>query len=273
MTALPESLSEAARAVISEPEPVAKVALTRRFADAWDNGNIAVTGHTPMPDRPARPAAPELRPPRDMPKRNPRGEAGRIAFLHAIAHIELNAIDLAWDILGRFTVEEMPKAFFDDWVAVALDEAEHFDLLARRLEALGAAYGDHPAHDGLWEAAEITADDLAARLALVPMVLEARGLDTTPKAVRQLRDSGDGASADVLETIATEEIPHVAAGVRWFEFLCDKRGLEPVAEFHRLVGERFRGSLKAPFNEAARAEAGFSHHYYRPLASSHSGKS
>ncbi|HIC65113.1 MAG TPA: ferritin-like domain-containing protein [Paracoccus sp.] len=262
---MPDSLTDAARAVITEPGPAAKVALTRRFAAAWARGDIAGVGRTPLPDRPARPAAPELRPPRDMAKRNPRSEAGRVAFLHAISHIELNAIDLAWDIVGRFTAEDLPRAFYDDWVGVAKDEAEHFDLLSRRLGELGAAYGDLPAHDGLWEAATSTNDDLLARLALVPMVLEARGLDTTPTAVRRLRDAGDGASADILEIIGVEEIPHVAAGVRWFEFICAKRGLDPVPAFRRLVAERFQVSLKPPFNETARGEAGFSSRYYQPL--------
>jgi uncharacterized ferritin-like protein (DUF455 family) len=261
---MPDSLSDAARAVITEPDPADKVTLTRAFAAAWACGDIATVGRVALPDRPARPMAPELRPPREMPKRNPRGEAGRVAFLHAICHIELNAIDLAWDIVGRFTGEDLPRAFYDDWVAVARDEADHFGMLSRRLDELGAAYGDLPAHDGLWEAATSTADDLLARLALVPMVLEARGLDTTPTAVRRLRDAGDTISADILETIGTEEIPHVAAGVRWFEFLCTKRGLDPVPAFQGLVAERFRGSLKPPFNEAARTEAGFSPQYYQP---------
>lgn len=242
------------------------MALTRRFAAAWGSGDISTIGAATLPDRPARPPNPELRPPREMPKRNPGGEAGRIAFVHAIAHIELNAIDLAWDIIARFTEEDLPRAFYDDWLGVAKDEAEHFDLLSRRLGELGSAYGDHPAHDGLWQAAENTADDLLARLALVPMVLEARGLDTTPKAVRRLRGAGDKDSAEILETIGMEEIPHVAAGVRWFEFICAKRGIDPVPAFHRLVTERFKGNLKPPFNEAARAEAGFSPSYYQPLA-------
>ena len=272
MQSQPEHLCQAARAVILESEPSAKVALTRLFAAAWQCGDIASVGGTPLPDRPARPAAPELRPPRDMPKRNPSGEAGRVAFLHAIAHIELNAIDLAWDIVGRFTAEDLPRAFYDDWVIVAKDEAEHFDLLSRRLVELGAAYGDLPAHDGLWEAATSTADDLLARLALVPMVLEARGLDTTPTAVRRLRDAGDAASADILETIGVEEIPHVAAGVRWFEYLCARRSLEPVATFRRLVDEHFRGTLKPPFNDDARAEAGFSPNYYQPKADGETAK-
>jgi len=183
-----------------------------------------------------------------MPKRKPGGAAGRIAVIHAIAHIELNAIDLAWDIVARFTGEDMPRGFYGDWVQVAVDEADHFDLLDQRLTDLGAAYGDLPAYDGLWEAAETTADDLLARLALVPMVLEARGLDTTPQAVRRFRAGGDDDTADILARIAEEEIPHVAAGVRWFRFLCARRGIDAVATFHALTRQNFNGHLKPPFN-------------------------
>ncbi len=260
------TIGDAAITVLGEPDPAAKVALTRRFAAAWACGDITTIGDAALPGRPARPRVPELRRPREMPERKTGHLAGRIAFVHAITHIELNAIDLAWDIVGRFTHENLPRDFYDDWIGVAKDEAEHFDMLSRRLVDMGSAYGDHPAHDGLWEAAENTADDLLARLALVPMVLEARGLDTTPMAVKRLRDAGDDASAEIFETIGREEIPHVRAGVRWFEFICAKRDLDPVPEFHRLVTERFKGSLKAPFNEAARAEAEFAPHYYQPMA-------
>ncbi len=190
------------------------------------------------------------------------GIAGRIAFVHAIAHIELNAIDLAWDIVARFTRLDLPRGFYDDWVAVAADEARHFTLLCDRLVDLGVAYGDLPAHDGLWEAAAATADDLLPRLAIVPMVLEARGLDTTPQAITRLRAKGDNATADILEIIEREEVAHVAAGVRWFEFLCDRRELEPIPTFQNFVRDRFSGTPKAPFAVEARANAGFRHEYY-----------
>lgn len=263
---LPETLADAACEVLREPTPADKVSLTRRYAEAWADGSLSNVGEARPPDRPNRPPHPELRPPRDMPKRNPGGSTGRLAFVHAIAHIELNAINLAWDIVARFTHEHMPRPFFDDWVKVALDEAEHFDLLNRRLEDLGAAYGDYPAHDGLWEAAETTADDLLARLALVPMVLEARGLDTTPVAVQRLRAGGDETTADILELIGNEEIPHVEAGVRWFRFLCERRGIDPVETFHALTSRNFKGRLKPPFNAEARTQAGFGAEYYQPLS-------
>ncbi len=264
---LPTTLAEAARRVMASADPAEKVALTRAYTDAWASGGIAEVGSTALPDRPARPARPELLAPRDMPKRKLGGDAGRAAFVHAIAHIELNAIDLAWDITTRFAAtEDVPRAFYDDWAEVARDEAEHFDLLARRLHDLGYAYGDLPAHDGLWQAAADTMDDLLARLALVPMVLEARGLDTAPEAVTRLKGAGDDATAAILAKIGVEEIPHVAAGVRWFDFLCDRRGLDPAATFQDLIRARFKGRLKGPFNRAARAEAGFPETYYLPLA-------
>ncbi|MEQ8229645.1 MAG: ferritin-like domain-containing protein [Rhodospirillales bacterium] len=260
------TLAEAARTVMTAANPADKVTLTRRFTDAWRAGTITDPGTANLPDRPARPDRPQLLAPRDMPKRKLGGEAGRAAFVHAIAHIELNAIDLAWDITARFTGEDMPPAFYDDWTQVARDEAEHFDMLNRRLLDLGSAYGAMPAHDGLWQAAEETRDDLLARLALVPMVLEARGLDTAPDAVKRLQSAGDEATAAILARIGDEEIPHVAAGVRWFEFLCARRGLEPAATFQSLVRTRFQGRIKGPFNHAARDRANFPERYYLPLA-------
>jgi uncharacterized ferritin-like protein (DUF455 family) len=224
-------------------------------------------GSAVAPLRPARPARPELLPPRDMPRRRNFGsQAGRIALLHALAHIELNAINLAWDILARFGETGLPRGFCDDWVGVAAEEAEHFALLARRLQALGAAYGDLPAHDGLWEAAAATAQDLLARLAVVPLVLEARGLDVTPEMILRLERAGDGASAAVLRRIYQDEIGHVAVGLRWFDWLCQRRGLDPAAAFHDCVRRHFTGALKPPFNVEARSAAGFPAEYYVPLA-------
>jgi uncharacterized ferritin-like protein (DUF455 family) len=202
-----------------------------------------------------------------MPKRRAGGShSGRVALLHALAHIELNAIDLAWDIVARFGNEALPRAFYDDWVTVAAEEAEHHALLAARLMEFGAAYGDVPAHDGLWEAAAETAHDLLARLAVVPLVLEARGLDVTPDMIARLDRLGDPASAAVLRRIYEDEIGHVAAGRRWFEFLCSRRGQEPVAAFHAAVRRHFRGALKRPFNTAARRAAGLEAALYEPLA-------
>ena len=260
------ALTARAVGVLNAAEPGEKVRLSHETAAAWRGGRLEV-GVCAPPERPARPARPELRPPREMPRRRAAGSpAARTALLHAIAHIELNAIDLAWDIVARFTGEDLPRAFYDDWVAVADDEARHFALLAARLGELGAAYGDLCAHDGLWEAAGATADDLLARLAVVPLVLEARGLDVTPTMIGRLRRAGDDASAAALEVIYREEIAHVAAGRRWFEFVCARRGMEPEPTWRKLVAERFRGALKPPFNREARDAAGLSAAYYEPSA-------
>ncbi len=259
---LPASLAGAARLVLLTAEPAAKCAVSHRFAGAWWSGAIPEVGQAAMPARPARPIRPVLLPPRDMTRRRTGGLRGRIALLHAIAHIELNAVDLAWDIVGRFTHAAMPRAFFDDWVAVADDEARHFDLLAQRLAVLGASYGDLPAHDGLWQSAQRTAHDLLARLAVVPLVLEARGLDVTPTMAASLRATGDADSAAVLDVIYREEIGHVAAGRRWFEALCASRGLDPAIAFRDLVLQHHSAPPKPPFNHAARAEAGLLPAFY-----------
>lgn len=257
------SLVEAAGAVLTAAEPVEKVALSHRFASAWREGAIRATGAALPPDRPARPARPELKDPRDMPRRRGAGSlAHRIALLHAVAHIELNAIDLAWDLIARFAAADLPRAFYDDWVAVADQEATHHALVSGRLTALGAAYGDLPAHDGLWQAAQATAHDLLARLAIVPLVLEARGLDVTPDMIEKLRRQGDEVSVAVLEIIYREEIEHVAAGRRWFQWECARRGLDPVARYRDLVRRYHRGGLKPPFNRAARDAAGFAAAFY-----------
>ena len=224
-------------------------------------------GHPISSARPARPDRPPLRPPKEMAKRRAFGSpAGRIALLHALAHIELNAIDLAWDLVARFAGAGLPRGFFDDWVGVAGEEACHFQLLAGRLAELGVGYGDLPAHDGLWEAAAATADDLLARLAVVPLVLEARGLDVTPEMAARLERVGDAESAAILRRIYRDEIGHVATGLRWFRWLCLERGATPQTVFHDRVRRFFKGELKPPFNHQARAAAGFPRDYYEPLA-------
>ncbi|MBO6782437.1 MAG: ferritin-like domain-containing protein [Alphaproteobacteria bacterium] len=236
------------------------------MAADWLGGRITDIGRATAPDRPARPARPELLPPAQVPRRRiNRGHAGRVALLHALAHIELNAVDLAWDIVVRFCGHDLPRAFFDDWVSVAADEARHFALLARRLSDFDAAYGDLPAHDGLWDAAVTTRHDLAARLAVVPMVLEARGLDVTPAMISKLRGVDDGESAAVLEVIYREEVGHVATGQRWFAFEAERRGEEPETYWRALVAKYFRGDLKPPFNTAARDAAGMPEHWYAGL--------
>lgn len=199
-----------------------------------------------------------------MPRR--RGAAGRIALIHAIAHIELNAIDLAWDMIARFADSGLPRTFYDDWVKVADEEAKHFSLLSKRLEAMGAVYGDLPAHDGLWQAAQETAHDVLARLAVAPLVLEARGLDVTPGMIERLTQAGDKDSVAVLRVILEDEIGHVAVGQRWFAHIAAARGLEPAVTFRSLVKKHYRGRLKPPFNKTHRDAAGFQADWYEPLA-------
>lgn len=256
------SLTGDAVRVLTAAEPAAKVALTREATLRWRGGEKTI-GAVPPPARPARPEKPELRRPGEMPKRS-SGPKGRIALVHALTHIEFNAIDLAWDIIARFAGEGLPEAFFDDWVSVAAEEAEHFELLRRRLEHWDVRYGDLPAHNGLWEAAEITADDLAARLAIVPMTLEARGLDTTVQGAEKLRRNEDKETADILAVIYTDEIKHLAVGVRWFEHVCTRRGIDPIATYERMITERFTGRPKPPFNLDARAAAGMRAAYLKP---------
>jgi len=262
-----QTLADAAGAVLRAAAPADKVSLSEQAAAAWRAGALAAEGGARPPDRPARPTRPLLKPPRDMPRRRAAGsDAGRIALLHALAHIELNAIDLAWDLVARFGGGK-PAEFLDDWVGVAAEEAKHFALLAQRLSALGVAYGDLPAHDGLWEAAQATANDLLARLAVVPLVLEARGLDVTPAMIERLERFGDRDSAAILKIVYGDEIGHVAAGMRWFVWACALRQVEPVATYHALVRAHYKGALKPPFNFGAREAAGFGPLFYTALAS------
>ncbi len=260
------SLCEAAVDVLSVAAPSEKVSRGRGHAALWRDGTFQVIGAASPPTRPARPESPRLLFPRDLPKRKISAAAqGRIALLHALAHIELNAIDLAWDMVARFSSERLPRAFYDDWVRVADEESKHFALLAERLAEMESRYGALPAHDGLWAAAESTTHDLLARLAVVPLVLEARGLDVTPAMIARLRVVGDGASADILEIIYRDEIGHVAVGKRWFDFEAQRRGEDPVGCWQALVRRYFKGGVKPPFNIEARDAAGFSAAFYGPL--------
>ena len=187
-------------------------------------------------------------------------------MLHALAHIELNAIDLTWDLIGRFCTEDLPRSFFDDFVRIGREEAAHFSLLQGRLEALGSNYGALPAHDGLWEAAHETSGSLLARMAIIPLVFEARGLDVTPAMIEKTQKAGDQSTADILGVIYRDEKFHVTAGAKWFRFLCDRQKLAPEQTFHDLVRRHFRGPLKPPFNERARTTSGLTPGFYRPLA-------
>lgn len=260
------SVGEAALALLQVADADAKADLAQRVGAAWETGALkfAFEDMSP-PDRPARPAAPELRLPRDMPRRRAGGEKGRFALLHSLAHIELNAIDLAFDMVARFGPDQ-PQDFTADWVRVGSEEGKHFKLLNGRLKALSGTYGDLPAHDGLWDAAFATRHNLLARLAVVPMVLEARGLDVTPPMIDKLVRAGDEESADILRIIYEEEKGHVAAGSRWFTSEIAAQHLDAEATFHDLVRRYFKGDLKRPFNDAAREAAGLSTGLYEPLA-------
>lgn len=260
------TLAQACRAVLLTADPRAKVADARRAARDWRLGRLAHDFEVAMPDRPAWPARPELLPPNRMPKRGRGGsQRGRIALIHALAHIEFVAIDLAFDMAGRFG-GQFGRAFADDWLKVGADEAMHFALLDRRLRRLGSHYGALPAHAGLWEAAEATAHDAAARLAIVPMVLEARGLDVTPMTIERFETAGDFVTARILRRIFNDKIAHVAAGTRWFESCCAARRISPEIEWRTLLERYFRGSIKPPFNDSARQSAGLTREYYAPLA-------
>ncbi|MES2042324.1 MAG: ferritin-like domain-containing protein [Pseudomonadota bacterium] len=253
--------------MLDTADPAAKVRAARATARGWRRGALTEDFDVTMPDRPARPVLPELLRPAQMPRRGKGGsERGRIALLHALAHIEFVAIDLAFDLIGRFG-GAFPRAFVDEWIGVGADEAMHFALLDRRLRALGSHYGAMPAHDGLWDAANATAHDPLARLAVVPMVLEARGLDVTPMTIERLVTAGDEISARILRRILTDEIRHVRAGTRWFEFACSRKGFVPDSHWQSLVALHFRGVLKPPFNDSARESAGLTLNYYRSIAS------
>lgn len=265
----PADLVAAAREIVATPDLARKVALAKATAKAWFGGRLALGALStapPMPARPGRPDRPALLLPRHMPRRSTSGAAGRFALMHSLAHIELNAVDMTWDLVGRFARQPMPRTFFDNWVQVGLEEAKHFELVARRLVELGGGYGDLPAHDGLWQAAEATGHDLLARLAVVPLVLEARGLDVTPGMIRSLEAAGDPASAKIIAIIYRDEKRHVAFGMKWFRHLCLEKNLPFEPTFHRLVRDNFRGPVKPPFNDRARAEAGLTPGFYKPLS-------
>jgi len=267
---LPVPLAQMAEEVLRTADGRGKTALSHRYAAAWRNaragGETPEIGVASPPDHPARPAAPELLSPRDVPRRRPGSPEGRIALLHAVAHIELNAVDLHWDIIARFSHVPFPLGFFDDWVKAADEESKHFNLMCDCLEALGSFYGALPAHAGMWRAAEDTAHDIMGRLAVVPMVLEARGLDVTPGMIDIFRKAKVDQAVAALETIYSEEVAHVAYGSKWFHFLCGRHELDPKQAFHDLVQRYFHSPLKPPFNEEKRAEAGLPPDFYWPLA-------
>lgn len=244
--------------VLMMPEPSEKCEAVAELYSQWLAGRIdrgtAAVGEDGLQE-PGRPAKPDLVSPRNLPKRSLYTTEGRLVFMHAIAHIEFNAINLACDAVYRF--RDLPAEYYGDWLSVAADEARHFMLLSGYLNENGCAYGDYPAHGGLWDMALKTRHDVLARMALVPRVLEARGLDVTPAMIGKLKAAGDSTAAGILEVIYREEIQHVEAGSRWFRYLCERRGLEPQRTFFELVEAYLAGELRGPFNLEAREQAGF----------------
>ena len=250
------SVHDAAGRALAATSMDDKVALVRAARAAWLAGELAVGGGGPVLDPwdRGRPERPELVEPRELRTRSVRTPEGHVAAVHAVAHIEANAVDLAVDAVHRF--RDLPPAFHDDWLRVAEEEAHHFELLRARLRALGADYGDLPAHGRLWDACANTAHDPLARMALVPRVLEARGLDVTPAMRARFAEVGDDETARVLEVILRDEVGHVAVGDRWFRWLCAEQDLEPEATFARLLTEA-RIQVRPPLNTEARVAAGF----------------
>ncbi|HKT98233.1 MAG TPA: ferritin-like domain-containing protein [Paraburkholderia sp.] len=252
----------AALEALCEHDPLAKADAVRTLhavvldaasqnATHWEESSTLVA----RTDLPGRPSRPELVEPRSLQRRSMSTPQGRVVLLHALAHIEFNAINLALDAIWRFA--NMPGAFYADWLRVAAEEAYHFSLLCRRLADYGHAYGDFPAHNGLWEMCERTSGDVLARMALVPRVLEARGLDASPPIRARLKQAGDEESAAILDIILRDEVGHVRIGNHWFRYLCEARGLDPHTAWLALAAQYNAPRMRGPFNFEARRSAGF----------------
>ncbi|MGD9164775.1 MAG: ferritin-like domain-containing protein [Chromatiales bacterium] len=254
----PSSLFMAARSCLLECDLERKLALTDTTAVAWRAGMLALDGWSDAADivEAGRPVRPELVHPNRLPRRRLGSEQGRLALIHAIAHIEFNAINLAWDAVQRFP--GLPDDFYSDWIQVAREEVYHFRLLRERLRAGGIDYGDFPAHNGLWEMAMRTAHDPLVRMALVPRMLEARGLDVTPGIMQRFAKIGDQETVAALQVILDEEVGHVQFGSRWFNHLCEQRGLAPEQTYFELLQRFVEGEIRCPLHRQARRQAGFS---------------
>lgn len=260
--ALVNDLRARALACLLEPDPQAKACAVADMADAA----LAIDPAAPIAAPagiPGKPERPELVPPLQVGRRSMATVEGRAMLIHALAHIEFNAVNLALDALWRFA--GMPPQYYSDWLQVASEEAIHFSLLASHLQSLGFAYGDFPAHASLWEMVEKTSDDVMARMALVPRTLEARGLDAIPPLRAKIAQAGDMAAAGILDIILRDEVGHVEIGNRWYGYLCAQRGLEPVATYARLCVQYKAPVLKGPFNLEARRRAGFTEEELRTL--------
>lgn len=253
------NLFEIAESCIHSAEIDAKLVLTHRAKTLLDHKKLDFSSAQPVQsiDRVKFPPQPVLLEPRYMPKRNLASPEGIRAFFHAIAHVEFMAVYLAWDLLYRF--RGLPEQFYQDWLTIADEEAQHFELIRNHLRSLHVEYGDLPAHGGLWDHAVETADHLPARLAMVPRCMEARGLDVTPAIIAKFETKGDAAGVAILRRILTDEIGHVERGSYWFKYVCAQEGLEPESQFQALIRQYYRGGKpKGPFNRALRKTAGFS---------------
>jgi uncharacterized ferritin-like protein (DUF455 family) len=249
------SMRRAAHEALLEADPARKVALTRA-AQALRDDPFDDLDQPYAVEHPGRPPKPDLVHPARVASRGLGTAAGRAALIHAIAHIEFNAINLALDAACRFT--GMPEDYYREWMQVAAEEALHFSLLVEHLAGYGHGYGDFPAHNGLWEMAEKTREDVLARMALVPRILEARGLDVTPAIQAKLRHHGDTRAVEILDIILRDEIGHVAIGNRWYGWLCGQRGLDPAAQFEALSLRYDAPRVRPPFNREGRLRGGFS---------------
>ena len=255
----PLALRARALACLIETDPVAKTQGVALLADACRAGACSVDAAASLDavaaEIPGRPARPALVPPRLVGRRSMATQEGRAMLVHALAHIEFNAVNLALDAVWRFP--GMPDDYYTDWLRVAAEEAHHFTLLAAHLRALGWAYGDFSGHDSLWEMVAKTSGDVLARMALVPRTMEARGLDAIPPLRAKLAQAGDEAAARILDVLLHDEVGHVEIGNRWYVHLCAQRGLEPVATYDALTVQYKAPVLKGPFNVDARRQAGF----------------
>lgn len=251
-------LRQAALSALCETDPSAKVVAVEALAADWAADRLALDSAIELQPQlpvPGRPSAPMLVAPSALKRRSIASDEGRAVLIHALAHIEFNAINLALDAIWRYP--GLPREYYADWLQVAAEEAYHYTLLTGHLGALGHAYGDFPAHDGLWEMAERTSDDLLARIALIPRTMEARGLDVSPGLRDKLAQAGDTEAATILDIILRDEIGHVRIGNHWYGWLCAQRGLEPIATYAELAGTYRAPALRGPFNLAARQAAGF----------------
>ena len=252
-----DEVRQAALDCLLTADPISKAENTQQLYQDWLAANLVIDNalEIVVPDIPGRPDKPELVAPRDLPRRRNSKEHGVAPLIHAITHIEFNAINLGLDAVARFT--DMPEQFYDDWLRVAYEESQHFLMLREHLKSLGYDYGAFPAHSGMWDMAQKTHHDVLKRMALVPRVLEARGLDVTPAMMNKLRGAGDTRAVDILEVILREEVGHVTIGTHWFNYLCEQRGLDSFITFKELLENYFDGELRGPFHVDARMKAGF----------------